>query len=361
MKKLIFRKINLDILIFFMTSLFVISLMVWTIQAVNYLDFVTEDGHGFKIYFFFTTLNFPKIVHRILPFVFFISLFFTLISYEKKNELNIIWINGISKINLVNKILFFSLALMIFQIFLGSIISPHSQNKARNSLKKSNIDFFSSLIKERKFLAISNGITIFIEKKNDDTYENVFLDESNKDNTKVIIAKKGMLNNDEKDKVINFNNGKLININNMNIKTFEFSEINFLLNNLSSNSITTPKIQELKITTIFNCLLKNKVVKNNFFTCDKKINSSLIQELLKRIYKPIYIPLISLFCCLLLINISSAKYQLFVFMLTFFLLILSEISLRYSAISSISLFSYLIIPIFIFGTTYIYLSNGLKK
>ena len=111
------------------------------------------------------------------------------------------------------------------------------------------------------------------------------------------------------------------------------------------------------------------IIKKIFFLIDKKnlpkfflLNFYIfIGALLEVLSIGIIIPLISLFCCLLLINISSAKYQLFVFMLTFFLLILSEISLRYSAISSISLFSYLIIPIFIFGTTYIYLSNGLKK
>ena len=68
------------------------GLIVWTLQAVNYFDFVSEDGHGLKIYFFYTLLNFPKIIHRILPFIFFISLFYTIIRYEMNNELNIFWI-----------------------------------------------------------------------------------------------------------------------------------------------------------------------------------------------------------------------------------------------------------------------------
>ena len=52
MKKLIFRKFNLDTLAFFTTSLVIMGLIVWTLQAVNYFDYVTEDGHGLKIYFF---------------------------------------------------------------------------------------------------------------------------------------------------------------------------------------------------------------------------------------------------------------------------------------------------------------------
>ena len=77
MKKLIFRKFTQDTLVFLATATLIMALIVWTLQAVNYFDFVTQDGHGLKVYFLYTVLNFPKIVHRILPFIFFISLFYT--------------------------------------------------------------------------------------------------------------------------------------------------------------------------------------------------------------------------------------------------------------------------------------------
>ncbi|MDC3010558.1 DnaA/Hda family protein, partial [bacterium] len=43
MKKLIFRKFIIDVLIFFAASITIMGLIVWTLQAVNYFDFVTED------------------------------------------------------------------------------------------------------------------------------------------------------------------------------------------------------------------------------------------------------------------------------------------------------------------------------
>ena len=36
------------------------GLIVWTLQAVNYFDYVTQDGHGLKVYFLYTIYNFPK-------------------------------------------------------------------------------------------------------------------------------------------------------------------------------------------------------------------------------------------------------------------------------------------------------------
>ena len=44
MKKLIFRKFAKDVFQFFLLVSITISLIVWVIQAVNFLDIVTEDG-----------------------------------------------------------------------------------------------------------------------------------------------------------------------------------------------------------------------------------------------------------------------------------------------------------------------------
>ena len=87
MEKLIFRKFAKDVFLFFLLVSISISLIVWVIQAVNFLDIVTEDGHGIKVYFLYTLLNIPKILSRILPFVFFLSIFYIINKYENNNEL----------------------------------------------------------------------------------------------------------------------------------------------------------------------------------------------------------------------------------------------------------------------------------
>ena len=97
MEKLVFRKFFIDTINFFLISSLSLSLIVWVIQAVNYLDFVSEDGHSFKVYFYYTLLNFPKIFSRLIVFMFFLSIFYTILKYEERNELIIFWINGVKK------------------------------------------------------------------------------------------------------------------------------------------------------------------------------------------------------------------------------------------------------------------------
>ena len=61
MKKIIFNKLQKEIFLFFLVSSIALTLIIWVIQAVNYLDIVTEDGHSFKVYFLFTMLSLAKI------------------------------------------------------------------------------------------------------------------------------------------------------------------------------------------------------------------------------------------------------------------------------------------------------------
>ena len=230
------------------------GLIVWTLQAVNYFDFVTEDGHGLKVYFAFTLLNFPKIIHRIFPFVFFISLFYTIIRYEANNQLNIFWLNGVNKIKFTNVILIFSSILMLVQIFLGSYLSPISQLKARMLIKESNIDFFTNLIKDGKFINAVNGLTILLRTKTQKNYSNIFIEDSTKGFSRMIYAKKGVIISDQKNKQFLLEDGKVLNNDDNRINTFEFDQINFSLDAFSSNSITKPKIQEINSNHLLKCV-----------------------------------------------------------------------------------------------------------
>ena len=114
MKKIIFKNFLRETTIFFLLSCSSVALIVWVIQAVNYLGFVTEDGHGFKIYFLYTLLSLPKIVNEILPFMFFFAVFFTLIKYEDQNQTLIFWSNGIKKSEFLNILIKYSLIFLIY-------------------------------------------------------------------------------------------------------------------------------------------------------------------------------------------------------------------------------------------------------
>ena len=372
MEKLLFRKLISDITLRALIITFSIGIIVWIIQAVNYLDFVIDDGHNFKIYFLFNLYNFPKIIHRILPFVFAVSLFFELIKYEKNNELLIFWTNGISKQKFINNIIKFTLIVTLIQILLGSFFSPHTQFKARLFLKTSNMDFLPNLIKQGKFIDTVSGLTIFINKKTDsNTFKNIFIQEGefnnfNQSSDQIIYAKEGYLVNENK-KLFRLIDGKIISTNNNRLISFQFDKIDYDLSKFSSKTIKVPKIQELSSLKIIKCsfnLMSGKIYNDELFTCEKGKLKDLNRELYKRFIKPLYFPLLTLVCCFLLTlskeqnnyTINTIKIFLFVFLI----LVTSETLMRYAEASKIQLLLLACLPIIIFYIVYNFLIQRVK-
>ena len=245
MKKLLFAHFLKDTIAFFILVSLSLGLIVWVIQAINFLDFITEDGHSFYVYFSYTLYNFPKIIHRILPFVFFISLFYQINRYELKNELIIFWTAGVSKLQFIKIIFNFSLLFSIFQIIIGAYVSPIGQDKARNFIRNSNIDFFPSLFQEGKFIDVVKNLSIFIEsEKPKGAYNNIFLKEvgaASDGISRVIYAKTGFLKKDKDKRYLELFNGNIININGSKTNNFSFYKIDFDLNKYESKSTSYPK------------------------------------------------------------------------------------------------------------------------
>ena len=169
MKKLIFRKFTKDVTFFFLLISISFSLIVWVIQAVNFLDIVTEDGHGFRIYFLYTLLSLPKIFSKILPFIYFVSVFYMSLKYEDSNELIIFWTIGIKKLHFINVLIKFSIFYLILQLLLTTYVVPKTLDQARSFIRSSNLDLYSSIIQEKKFIDTVKNLTIFVEEKKENS------------------------------------------------------------------------------------------------------------------------------------------------------------------------------------------------
>ena len=378
MKKLIFKKLAKDVFQFFLLLSVSFSLIVWVIQAVNYLDIVTEDGHGFKVYFLYTLLSLPKIFSKILPFIYFISLFYIIRKYENENELIIFWSIGIKKIEFVNVLLKFSIFYLILQLLLTIYIVPTTLDKARSYIRTSNVDLFSSLIQEKKFIDAVKNLTIFVEKKNKDgILKNIFLKEKIGENEyQTIIAREGRIKkNNLKSSLVLFD-GNIINSKNKIINSFQFSKTEVNLSKFSTKTTTHPKIQEIESHLILSCIVKLKNFNNNvianFFTNNRKLTNCIpenlkdaFQEIFKRFISPLYLLTLSLIACLIIIkskdDYNYLKYQFALFIIGIITIIISEISIKYSSSNISENIHIFLLPLIILITIYFYIKIKLQK
>ncbi len=355
---------------YFAVVLFASVSIIWTIQAVNFLDLVTEDGHAFRIYIEYSLLTITKVATKLIPLSFLFATILTILKFEKENELIILWTTGLNKIRVVNLIFRISLLVMFFQLVMSTTITPETLNHSRSLIKSSELQFVPSLLKERQFNDTVQGLTIFVGKKNDDgTYKNIFIRDEGKLVTQIavggsstILSKSGYVLQDEK--ILVLLNGiiqKMDKDGSINIIRFEETTIN--LSGLTTKTISEAKVQETSTAKLIACIAGRNLFTHNCGENEKTLKESKI-ELNKRFGMPFFLPLIALICCFLLSSRHEKKmsgiYKYIYGLIGFAILVGSEVIVRYSGISGMHTLIYYLLPICLMPLIYLFLIRTFK-
>ena len=143
MNKTIYKYLFYEFLRYFIATLFALAAIVWTVQAVNFLDLITEDGHAFGVYFLYSFLVLSKVLTKLIPFCFLLATVLTIIKLDKDNELIALWTSGLNKIHVVNHLIRIAMLIMFLQLILTTVINPKLLNLSRSLLKNSELKFVS--------------------------------------------------------------------------------------------------------------------------------------------------------------------------------------------------------------------------
>tara|TARA_B100001250_G_scaffold413990_1_gene450115 strand:+ start:1756 stop:2925 length:1170 start_codon:yes stop_codon:yes gene_type:complete len=369
----IYKHFFLELSKYFLITLFTFSAIVWTVQAVNFLDLVVEDGHALTVYLGYSLLNVPKILTKFIPLSFLIALVLSILKFDNENELIILWTAGLNKLKVVNFFIKVSLIVTLLQLFLATAINPSVLNYSRSLIKSSSLDFISSMIKTNQFNDTVAGLTIFVEKKNKNgDMENIFirdegkvlrsLEDSGSTDNITIIAKKGRVANLD-NPVLVLNDGIIQsekittqkdNKNN-NLQTVKFQKTILKLDNIQTRSIVQTKIQETPSKMLIECYFNDE--DKEILNCprDHKKND-VLSEINRRFGMPLYIPVITLILCFLLNQREENKfknfYKYFYPVFAFLILVLAEILVKYSGKSFTNTLIYYLTPIVILPLIY---------
>ena len=373
MKKIIYRKLAQDYTSFFLLILFTIGIIIWVLQAVNFLDFVTEDGHGFLVYFQYTLHNFPKILSRIFPFAVFLAFTYIILKYENKNELVIFWNFGVKKIDFINFFIKFSFGFVLISILLNALIAPYMQDKARSFIRSSDLDFFESILKPKKFIDIIENLTIYFEERDESgKFKNIFLNDKSNQSSQITFAKKGKIEIRNNKKVLVLEDGETIKDVNGRISKFEFSKTDFNISKFTTKTTITKKIQETSTKDLIKCLIifhkSSDKIKISKIILDRNCGAdnleNIHQELYSRLIKPMYITFLMTISLLLILRsknnhlFNSIKIK--VYLLGFLSIVFLELSSKLINTNLIHNLFFIILPILFILTIYVYFLKFLK-
>ncbi len=357
-KNKIYKYFTAEILKNFLIILFALSAVAWTVRAVNFLDLIVNDGHSLKTYLFYSLLNITNIFTKFIPISFLIALVVSIIRFDRQRELLVLWSSGLEKFKILNLFLYISFGILLLQLIFSIFITPSTLYKSRDLIRTSNFDSLASIIKINDFTDSFKKMTFYIEKKDKDILENVFIRDkannfknlsgkSDESNDTIIIAKRGFIKN----KKIYLNQGVIQTINEEGqVESLYFSKTELNIENLTPRIITAPKLQETSTLSLLSCIFRNTNLISQTCSFADNTKENVTETLARRLVLPLYIPSVCLVACFLLSarkkNISGnfLKNNL-IFLIAFLILVAAEILVRFSGLSNINFIVYSLIPI----------------
>jgi len=301
-----------------------------------------------------------------------LALVLTILKFDSENELIILWTSGLNKIKITNFFLKIALIVTLIQLFLAAFINPNVLNYSRSLIKNSDLDLISSAIKTNEFNDTLEGLTMYVEEKNelgimknvfirDDARKLTAIENQEKTDSLTIFARKGWLNSETKNSLI-LENGVIHSEKQFDkIQIIKFKKTELFFDNLKTKSIIYPKVQETSSKILLNCFFKkttHTLLKGDKdLRCHtKKERIEVLAEINRRFGMPLYIPLLTLLSSFLLISREETKvkgwHKYFYFGLAFTILITAEILVRYSGKSLTHCLFYYLLPLFCIPVLY---------
>ena len=297
-----------------------LSLLIWITQSARLLYLVTDTGLSINTYVNYIVFLIPKSISQLMVISLLISFFLSIMKFQNNKELEIYWLSGIGKMEIVFLVIKTSLLLTALALFFYIYLAPISSKKSRELIANSEFSLVNSLVKKNNFNSPLKGLTIFVNKNdNHGNLEKIYIFENNK----TIISKTGrVLNIDEKN-YLELSDGVVHEKNTQNnITTIKFQKTLFDFTKYQRNIITQPKVKERDIFWLLDEYEKSK-------------KPSVLYEIHKRIFKPLLIPIIAILCCFTLyannekINLNKIRISIFSFSTLF--IIFFEVLLDFSA------------------------------
>ena len=355
----IYQNFFLEIFKTFLTIVFGLSIVALTVRAVNFLDLIVDSGYPIITYFKYSFLNLFGLAPKFIPLAFLLSIIIFILKHVQDREFDVLWISGVKKMEIVNLFFLASILVLVIYLIFSILLTPYALNKSRQLLGEDKLNSFLPTMRSNQFSDSFKGFTYIVEKKINNEVKNIFLHDkgnnlknlssNNSDvNDVTIIAKEGII---QKRKMFLLD-GQIITSkkNNNENEILEFEQLNIDLGNFVTSTVKQPKLQETSTSELMSCFFGSD---KNLKICKKEAKKEILPIIIRRTVLPFYIPVVSLICSLLLLKNHKIYFnRISIFILSFFILILTELVIKYTGLNYYIRISYILAPFFLFASFY---------
>lgn len=163
--KLLERYILRRIFQMFLVTLLPVLTIIWTIQVLGRINLVTDTGQSMGSFATLATYILPTIIPVVLPFALVIGITQTLTAMNNDSELPVIDAAGATRSIIYRPVLVLGIALSLFSFLVTNFVEPPSRVAARQMVAAAYADLLSSVIEEKTFRSIEDGLYVQISER----------------------------------------------------------------------------------------------------------------------------------------------------------------------------------------------------
>ena len=171
----IYQNFIKEILRTFFIILFGLTMIAWTVKAVNFLDLIVDNGYSTLLYFQYSFLNIFGVLPRFIPLSFLLALIVFILKQIQENEFIILWTSGVEKIRIINLFFLLSIFILFLHLLFSTFLTPLALNKSRLLINKDGLSSFLPTLRVQQFNDSFRGFTFFVQKRNENKIEKVFI------------------------------------------------------------------------------------------------------------------------------------------------------------------------------------------
>lgn len=149
----------------FLTALLPVLAVIWVTQVLGRVNLVTDSGQSIGSFVKLASLILPTILPAVLPFALVIGISQTLTVMNNDSELAVIDAAGAPRSIIMRPILLLAAALCLFSFVMSNFVEPKLRVAARHMIAAAYADLLSSVIEEKTFRRIDDGLYVQISER----------------------------------------------------------------------------------------------------------------------------------------------------------------------------------------------------
>lgn len=325
-----------QIFVGFLLIAFSLLAMLWLTQSLKFVEMVTRQGLPIYLFAEMTSLLMPRIFNVLSPIAVFVAVLFVYNRLIADRELIVMQSAGITPLQNAKAALIIGVVMSLFNIYVMDYGIPQAERAFRDLEWRVKNNITQMIFREGEFTPLKNGITIFIDKhENDGSVSGIFVSDESKPNVKVTLtAEKGRLVQTKSGPRILFINGVRQEIDKTNYKfnTLAFSRYSAEFNNVGSSQKKDESVREKSITELLNSA-------NDPTLSPQDVRKNIVEGH-RRIIYPFYNLVFALIACcgLLTCTFNRRGHAKIVAIEVFFMILISGADLALTNLASKTLY-----------------------